>query len=80
VAELRAAQEAYENRQWWYKDRHGNEVSWVECLGQFLKSAEKYTRIVNTAIQHHPDITSLVWAGASAILQVCHGLSVKTVY
>jgi hypothetical protein len=75
VAELGAAHQEKKDRQWRYKDRDGNEVVWVERLGKILKSVDKYAKIVDTAIQHHPDITSLVWAGARAILQVCHGLS-----
>ena len=44
----------------------------MERLGNILKSVDKYAKIVDTAIQHHPEITSLVWAGARTILQVCH--------
>ena len=75
VAELQTAHQENKDKQWRYKDRHGNEVVLVERLGKILKSVNKYATIVDTAIQHHPDITSLVWAGARAILQVCNGLS-----
>jgi len=80
VAELEIAHRESKDRQWRYKDRQGNEVAWVERLGNILKSVDKYTKIVDTAIQHHPNITSLVWAGARAILQVCHGLSGEAVH
>jgi len=73
VAELETAHEENKDRQWRYKDRQGNEVVWVERLGNILKSVDKYAKIVDTAIQHHPDITSLVWAGARTMLQVCYG-------
>ncbi|KAF8421808.1 hypothetical protein EV426DRAFT_608034, partial [Tirmania nivea] len=69
-AELKAAHQENKNRQWRYKDRQGNEVFWVERLGEILKSVDKYTKIVDSAIQHHPNVTSLVWAGARTILQV----------
>jgi len=75
VAELETAHRKNKDRQWRYKDRQGNEVAWVERLGNILKSVDKYAKIVDTAIQHHPDITSLVWAGARTMLQVCHSLS-----
>jgi len=75
VAELETAHQENKDKQWRYKDRQGNEVFWVERLGNILKSVDKYAKIVDTAIQHHPDITSLVWAGARTILQVCHCLS-----
>jgi len=75
VAELETAHQGNKDRQWRYKDRDGNEVVLVERLGKILKSVNKYATIVDTAIQHHPDITSLVWAGARTILLVCYGLS-----
>jgi len=42
----------------------------MERLGNILKSVDKYAKVVDTAIQHHPDITSLLWAGARTMLQV----------
>ena len=72
VAELEIAHKENKDRQWRYKDRQGNEVVLVERLGEILKNVDKYAKIVDTAIQNHPDITSLVWAGARTILQVCH--------
>jgi len=74
VAEVEIAHRESKDRQWRYKDRQGNEVVWVERLGNIVKSVDKYAKIVDTAIQHHPDITSLVWAGARTMLQVCHVL------
>jgi len=74
VAELETAHQQNKDRRWRYKDRDGNEVVWVERLGKVLKSVNKYATIVDIAIQHHPDITSLVWAGARTMLQVCPGL------
>lgn len=35
-----------------------------------LTKLEKYTSIVGTAIQHSPEITSLVWAGMRLVLDV----------
>ena len=74
IVELETAHQENKDKQWRYKGRHGNEVVLVERLGNILKIVDKYAKIVDTAIQHHPDITSLVWAGARTILQVCHGL------
>jgi len=75
VAELETAHRESKDKQWRYKDRQGNEVVWVERLGNIMKGLDKYAKIVDTAIQHHPDVTSLVWAGTRTILQVCHSLS-----
>jgi len=72
LVELETAHRVNRNRQWLYKDWQGNEVFWVERLWEILKSVNKYTSIVDTAIQPHPDIASLVWAGAKTILQVSH--------
>ena len=74
VTELETAHQENKDKQWHYKDRHGNEVALVERLGKIVKSINKYAKIVDTTIQHHPNITSLVWAGARTILQVCHSL------
>ncbi|KAI5804812.1 hypothetical protein DFH27DRAFT_386729 [Peziza echinospora] len=35
-----------------------------------LKTIDGYAKIVDTAIQHSPEVTSLVWAGARAMLQI----------
>jgi len=42
----------------------------VERFGKILKTVEKYAKIVDTAIQHSPEFSSLVWAGVRAIVQV----------
>ncbi len=41
-----------------------------ESVTRILKSLDKYTQIVDVAIQHSPEITALVWASARFILQV----------
>jgi hypothetical protein len=39
-------------------------------LYKFLKKVEYYCKFVDVAIQHHPDITALVWAGIRFALDV----------
>jgi len=39
-------------------------------LRRILKTIDSYGKIVDTAIQHNPVITALVWAGVKTILQV----------
>ena len=39
-------------------------------LRRILIGVEKYTKIVDTAVQHSPEVTALVWAGIRGILQV----------
>ena len=41
-----------------------------ERLNRILKRVDKYTKIVDTAVQHSPEVTALVWAGIRGILQV----------
>ena len=38
---------------------------------RILRGVEKYTKIADTAVQHSPEVTALVWAGIKGILQVC---------
>lgn len=40
-------------------------------IKDFLKVFKNYAIIVDTAVQHSPKITALVWAGVRATLQVC---------
>lgn len=39
-------------------------------MGKILGAVDKYAAIVSIGIQHSPEITSLVWAGVSTMLQV----------
>ena len=50
---------------------NGKEVIVVERLGRILKRVEKYSKVVDTAIQTNPQVSALVWAGIWAIMQVC---------
>ena len=56
-------------KRWSYSWR-GKKVIIVERLGKILKSAEKYSKVVDTAIQINPQMSALVWAGIWAIMQV----------
>lgn len=50
---------------------NGKKVIVVERLGRILKRVEKYSKVVDTAIQSNPQVSALVWAGIGAIMQVC---------
>lgn len=71
IENLENAQKDIESKRWSYRDRNGNDIVIVERLGNILKSVNKYAMIVDTAIQHSPEITALVWAGMRGIIQVC---------
>ena len=57
IEEVRSKQEAVQPQE-------------MDRMTKILKSLDKYLTIVDVAIQHHPDITSLIWAGLRFILQV----------
>lgn len=56
-------------KKWRYSWR-GKEVIVVERLRKILKGVEKYSKIVDTAIQVNPRVSALVWAGVWAIVRV----------
>ena len=74
---VRAVIEALDTLQKAEKDKrlyytwNGKKVVIVERLGKFLKIAEPYSKIVDTAIQSNPQVAALVWAGVWAIMRVC---------
>ena len=64
VKELNAAQ----------GDNNRKRRSYTRQLGKILKSVEKYTKVVDTAIQSNPQVSALVWAGILAIMRVRIGV------
>ena len=48
----------------------GSNKQIVERMGRILKYLEDYAKIVDVAVQHSPEITALVWAGARFLLMV----------
>ena len=57
-------------KRWSYTWR-GKKVIVVERLGKILKSVEKYSKVVDIAVQSNPQVTALVWAAVWAIMRVC---------
>ena len=46
--------------------------SWIgEHFGKILKCVEKYSKIVDIAIQANPQVAALVWAGIWGMIRVC---------
>ena len=41
-----------------------------------LRKIEKFAKIGDIAIQHHPDVVALVWASLRMLLQVCDSIYV----
>ena len=66
---LNTFQEDNQKKQWSYT-WHGKEVIIVKRVGEILRSMEKYSKIVDTAIQTNPQVSALVWAGILAIMRV----------
>ena len=56
------------------KDVQGDDKKerWIgERFGKILKCIERYSKIVDTAIQANPQVAALVWAGIRGVIQVC---------
>jgi len=72
IEEIKSAQKVLQEKKWYYTDRHGKQIDAGERMRRILRSVEDCAKIVDVAIQHNPEITSLVWAGARFILMVGH--------
>ena len=70
VNALIMSQEDDMKKRWNYTWR-GKKIIVVKRLGKILKNVEKYTKVVDIAIQSNPQVSALVWAGIWAILRVC---------
>ena len=70
IEALNTLQEDDKKKRWSYT-WHGKEVIVMERLGKILKSMEKCSKVVDTAIQSCPKVSALVWAGILGIMQVC---------
>ena len=57
------------------KETLGDKKQHSETMNNILQYINKYCTIVDVAIQHHPDITALVWAGARTLIQVSRTLN-----
>ena len=69
VKKLVTLQKDDKKKKWRYTYR-GKEVIVMERLGKVLKIVDNYSKVVDTAVQSNPQVTTLVWAGVRAILQV----------
>ncbi|KAF8448392.1 hypothetical protein BDZ91DRAFT_114074 [Kalaharituber pfeilii] len=70
IKDLHSVHTESKEKQWKYTNRLGQRVAVVERIGPILKCMESYANIVDVAIQHHPDITALVWSTVRVILKV----------
>ena len=72
IEEIKLVQEDLKKKKWYYTDRHGKQVDVGERMRRILRSVEDCAKIVDVAIQHHPEVSALVWASARFILMVGH--------
>lgn len=70
IGGLITAQQDDKIKRWSYTWR-GKKVIVVERLGQILKRVEKYSKVVDIAVQSNPQVTALVWAAIWTIMRVC---------
>lgn len=59
-----------EDGRWGYIDDNGKKVFYADIL---LTQLNRYVAIGDIALQHHPDIVALAWAGFRLLLQVSYG-------
>ena len=69
VEALNTLHQDHKKKKWSYTWR-GKEVIIVERLGKILKIVDKYSKVVDTAVQSNPEVSALVWAGVWAIMRV----------
>ena len=69
IKALHTLQEDDKKKRWSYTWR-GKKVIVMERLGKILKCVEKYSKVVDTAIQSSPEVSALVWAGVWGIMRV----------
>jgi len=70
IKEIKSAQKALEAKEWYYTNRYGRQVDAGEHMQKILRSIELCAKLVDIAIQHNAEISSLVWDGARFILLV----------
>ena len=69
VRSLNALQEDEQKNRWTYTWR-GKKIIIADRLGEILRSMEKYSNVVGTAIQCDPQVGAIVWAGVQGIMRV----------
>ena len=72
IEEIKSAQKVLQEKKRYYTNRNGQQIEVGERMRNILRSVEDCAKIVDVAIQHHLEITSLVWAGARFIIMVGH--------
>jgi hypothetical protein len=69
-AASKARTERDENK-WRYTKSNGEVIILRERFDKIIEGFTKYADSISIAIQHQPEVTSLVWAGARFLIQVC---------
>lgn len=59
-----------EEKRWFKATKEGEKVFLMDAL---LGQLNRYAKIGDLAIQHHPNIVALAWSGFRLLLQVGHG-------
>lgn len=69
IEQLNTLQDDDKKNQWSYTWR-GKKVTVIVRLGRILQIVERYAKVVDAVVQSNPQVSSLVWAGVSAIMRV----------
>lgn len=65
-----AARNDKDNKKWRYTARNGEVVILRDRFDRIVDGFDKYAKVVDVAINHSPQISSLVWASARFLIQV----------
>ena len=60
-----------DKQKYWSYTWLGKKVIVMERLREILKIVDKYSKVVDIAVQSYPQVAALVWACVRAIIQVC---------
>ena len=70
--EAEKARNDRDENKWRYTNKKGEVVILRDRFDKIVEGFHKYAKIVDIAIQHSPEITSLVWASARFLIQVLY--------
>ncbi|KAI5855407.1 hypothetical protein BZA05DRAFT_239288 [Tricharina praecox] len=70
LREADAARNDRNEQKWTYKNSAGEIISLRNRFDRIVEGIDKYAKTVDIAVNHSPEVTSLVWASARFLLQV----------
>jgi hypothetical protein len=69
--EANKARAERDESKWRYTKKNGEVVVLRDRFDKIIEGFTKYANCISITIQHQPEVTSLVWAAARFLIQVC---------